>query len=223
MPIRLVTLDCAGTLLEGTWDPLGFALWAAREAGLCLPKRAREVYGALLSRRYDEVLAANLTGDPAVVREAYISLGAEWLAALDVAPHLATEVVEASNRLLHNPGSGLFTPYADVVPTLVALRQRDLQLIVVSNWDVSLATVLKAHGLLELVDGAFASLVVGAEKPHPKMLLLAMASAGVRPDETLHVGDDEVDDLGAAKNAGTKCLLLQRPRITLQDVYQWID
>lgn len=208
MPVRLVTLDCANTLLRGAWDPVRFALWSAREAGLCLPGRAGEAYARHLRQRYPSILAANRTGDPAVVRAEYVRLGGAWLAELGVDPARAPEVVAEGDRLLLS--TELFEPFPDAVPFLTEARRRGVRLAVVSNWDVSLPRVLAAHGLDRLVDDVYASLVVGAEKPDPTMLRLAMEAAGVGQDETLHVGDDPTDDLGAAANAGVRGVLLDR-------------
>ena len=208
MSVRLLTLDCAGTLLEGDFDPVKFALWAACGAGLCPPARAATEYAALLRAHDPALLAANRTGRDGKVREEYVRLGKAWLAGLKVDPDLAEEVVAAGERLLASPE--LFRPFEDAVPFLVAARERGLRLAIVSNWDVSLSRVLAAHGLDVLVDEVYASLVVGAEKPDPTMLRLAMESAGVGPEETLHVGDDPEDDLGAAANAGVRGLLVKR-------------
>lgn len=230
MPIRLVTLDCANTLLRGSWEPVEFALWAAHEAGLCLPSRAGLAYGDLLRRRYPAILAANRTGDYSIVQTEYARLGEEWLSGLGVDPSLASSVVEASETLLTSPKSGLFEPFEDTVPFLLEARARGLRLAIVSNWDASLPLVLKAHGIDSLVDEAFASLVVGAEKPDPAMIQLAMRSVGVSASETLHVGDDPIDDLGAAENAGIQGLLIDRKSPghkdgrtigSLQEAFEW--
>ena len=226
MPIRLVTLDCANTLLRGSWDPVRFALEAARAAGLCLPRRAGEAYGALLRSRYAKILEANRTGDPAVVREAYVRLGEAWLRGLGIDPSLAPTVVNEAERLLPN----LFEPFDDTIPFLIRARELGLRLAAVSNWDVSLPRVLAAHGLDTLIDDGYASLVVGAEKPDPTMIRLAMVSAGVGPDETIHVGDDPLDDLGAAANAWVPGILLDRSLpardgrtvASLMEVFDWI-
>ena len=220
MALRLLTLDCANTLLRGDWDPIGFALWAARDAGLCLPRRAGESYGALLREQYRAILLANRTGDEAVVREEYVRLGELWLAELGIDPALAEEVVDTASRLLVSPE--LFAPFEDTVPFLRAARARGLRLAIVSNWDVSLPRVLAAHGLLDLVDDVYASLVVGAEKPDGTMIRLAMAAAGVRPQETLHLGDDPIDDLGAAASAGVEGRLIDRASQSLMEVLEWI-
>lgn len=211
MALRLVTLDCANTLLRGAWDPVGFALRAAKETGLALSGAEDAfAYHALLGAFYPEILAVNRTGDVEAVFEVYVRLGRAWLERIGHDPSDAPAVVATSRRLLTAPTSGLFAHFEDTVPFLIEARSRGLRLAVVSNWDATLSLVLAAHGLDGLVDEAYASLVVGAEKPDPTMLRLAMASAGVSPNETLHVGDDPHDDLGAAENAGVQGLLIDR-------------
>lgn len=229
MPVRLVTLDCANTLLRGSWEPVEFALWAAREAGLCLPSRAGTEYAALLRTHYPAILAANRTGNYATVQAEYVALGEKWLEGLDVDPGIAPEVVKASGSILTSTTSGLFEPFEDTILFLQRARAEGLRLTVVSNWDASLPLVLEAHGLAGLVDEAYASLVVGAEKPDPTMLRLAIKSAGVAPEETLHIGDDPIDDLGAAVNAGVQGLLIDRKSAsqgntisTLMEAFAWI-
>lgn len=234
MPIRLLTLDCANTLLKGQWNPVGFALWAARESGLDMPPTSGEAYATLLRLRYPSILSANRTGDYARVQEAYVALGAEWLSGLGIDPLRASDIVQTSRRLLTSPESGLFEPYEDAVPFLRAAREKGVHLAVASNWDASLPCVLAAHGLKELFDDVFASLVVGAEKPLPTMICLAMRSAKAGPGETLHVGDDPTDDLGAAEAAGVRGVLIDRaaPRAeasargvirSLMEILPWID
>ena len=229
MAVRLFTLDCANTLLRGHWEPVSFALWAARDAGLCLPGRAGDAYEVLLRAHYPAVLAANRTGDEGVVREAYVRICRLWLAELGVDPALSPEVVDAASRRVVS--TELFEPFEDTIPFLTAARERGIRLAVVSNWDASLPRVLAAHGLLDRVDDVYASLVVGAEKPDPTMLHLAMTAGGARPDETIHIGDNETDDLGAARNAGVRSLWLDRTRGTrnpptigtLMEALAWID
>ena len=241
MAFRLLTLDCANTLLCGAWDPIRFALRAARETGLVLSGAEDVAYHALLQTFYPEILVANRTGDVEAVFEVYVRLGRAWLERIGHDPEDAPAVVAASRLLLTDPTAGLFRPFEDTVPFLVEARRRGLRLAIASNWDATLPLVLAAHSLDPLVDKSYASLVVGAEKPDPTMLRLAMASAGVSPEETLHVGDDPHDDLGAAENAGVRGLLIDRsvqmrkhPDLerfshkglivpNLMEVFAWID
>ena len=100
--------------------------------------------------------------------------------------------------------------YPDAEPALRALRARGLKLVVVSNWDCSLGSVLERCGLAALIEGAISSAEAGSRKPEPGIFGPALELAGCRPEEALHVGDTAEEDLAAAKAAGIRALLLDR-------------
>ena len=79
-----------------------------------------------------------------------------------------------------------------------------------SNWDVSLHEQLDRTGLTPLLDGALSSAEVGAPKPDPEIFARALALAGARPEEALHVGDDVEADVGGALAAGLEPVLIDR-------------
>jgi putative hydrolase of the HAD superfamily len=103
-----------------------------------------------------------------------------------------------------------FEPFPEVMDTLRALRRRDLRLIVLSNWDVSLHEMLDAVGISELVDGAVSSAERGTAKPDPAVFEHALELAGVRPDEAWHVGDSPENDVAGARAAGVAPILVWR-------------
>jgi putative hydrolase of the HAD superfamily len=105
-------------------------------------------------------------------------------------------------------GSLEFLPFDDVEPALSALRDR--KLIVVSNWDCSLADWLEPLGVLEHVDGVVTSAEVGAAKPDVAMFELALALAEVEPGEAVHVGDSVENDVAGARAAGIRAVLVAR-------------
>jgi putative hydrolase of the HAD superfamily len=100
--------------------------------------------------------------------------------------------------------------YPDSEPALRALRERELSVVVVSNWDCSLGTVLERCGLDGLVDGAVSSAEAGARKPDPAIFSPALRMAGCEAGEALHVGDTAEEDVEAARAAGIRVLLLDR-------------
>jgi putative hydrolase of the HAD superfamily len=104
-----------------------------------------------------------------------------------------------------------FTPYPEVPETLRRLRDGGVRLVVVSNWDVSLHEALAATGLAPLVDGAVSSAEAGAAKPDPAIFAraLALAGAGLRAADAVHVGD-EAADLDGARAAGIAPVLVRR-------------
>lgn len=103
-----------------------------------------------------------------------------------------------------------FEAWEDAEPTLSQLRAGGMQVVVVSNWDCSLPAVLAAVGLRALVDDVITSAEVGAAKPDPRIFGAALAAAGCRPEEALHVGDSLLHDLEGANAAGIRALLLDR-------------
>jgi len=85
-----------------------------------------------------------------------------------------------------------------VLEALRLLRSRGLALAVVSNWDCSLAQRLEETGLLGFFDRVVSSALVGAPKPDPRIFLYALEQLSVSPARSLHIGDSEDDQAGAA-------------------------
>ena len=82
--------------------------------------------------------------------------------------------------------------------------------MVVSNWDVSLHEVLERVGLAEALDGVVTSAEVGARKPDVGIFERALAVAGVRAAEAIHVGDNPDEDVAGARAAGIEPVLIRR-------------
>jgi putative hydrolase of the HAD superfamily len=106
-----------------------------------------------------------------------------------------------------------FTPYEDVRPAIARWRARGLRLVVVSNWDASLPATLERLGLR--FDAVVTSALVGAAKPDPRPVLEGLRLAGTT--NALFVGDSP-EDAAAARAAGIESVLLDRPRVTLDDI-----
>ena len=103
-----------------------------------------------------------------------------------------------------------FSAFPDAAPVLRELRARGLRLVVCSNWDCSLPSVLADAGLLELVDGVVASAVVGADKPARPVFERALALCGCAAADAVHVGDSPAADLEGARAAGMRAVLIDR-------------
>ncbi|HEX8648890.1 MAG TPA: HAD-IA family hydrolase [Thermoleophilaceae bacterium] len=103
-----------------------------------------------------------------------------------------------------------FRAFGDVAPALRELRERGLRCVVVSNWDCSLREVLDGAGVLGLVDEAVSSAEAGAAKPDPRAFEAALKAAGCGPEEAVHVGDSEENDVAGARAAGIRPVLLRR-------------
>jgi putative hydrolase of the HAD superfamily len=103
-----------------------------------------------------------------------------------------------------------FRAYPDAAPALDELRALGLRLVCVSNWDCSLPEVLDRVGLREAFAGVVTSADAGARKPDSAIFAPALALAGCRAEEALHVGDTAEEDVEAARAAGIPVLLLGR-------------
>ncbi len=103
-----------------------------------------------------------------------------------------------------------WTLYPEVPAVLAALRAMGLKLVVVSNWDSSLPSLLARLGLGDAFDDVIASAVVGASKPDRGIFDEALRRAGVAPAAALHVGDSLIDDYHGARAAGLHALLVDR-------------
>jgi putative hydrolase of the HAD superfamily len=110
-------------------------------------------------------------------------------------------------------GALRFEAYPDARPALMRARRAGpggVRIVVVSNWDVSLADVLERVGLAPLVDAVVTSAAVGAAKPAPAIFRHALGLAGVAAERALHVGDSLDEDVRGALGCGIPAVLLRR-------------
>jgi putative hydrolase of the HAD superfamily len=103
-----------------------------------------------------------------------------------------------------------FAPHPDAHDCLTRVREAGGRVIVVSNWDVSLADVLADVGLAPLLDAVITSAEAGARKPDPAIFRRALTRAGVGPERCRHVGDSAAEDVAGAQAAGIEAVLLDR-------------
>lgn len=100
--------------------------------------------------------------------------------------------------------------YPDTVPTLQAFARAGMRMGVLSNWDHRLTPLLDALGLSRYFDVQIVSAMERVEKPDPRIFQLALERAGVRPEETMYVGDHAHLDLDPARALGIDAYLVDR-------------
>jgi HAD superfamily hydrolase (TIGR01509 family) len=184
-PLRAVLFDWGDTLFHAPHAPEVIASFARSSGAQMSESRAREMW--------DEIWAVGKT--PAEIAKGRdLSMEAHRQVWMDLFSRLDGEVPGLSRALYErvmDPHS--WVPYADTRATLEAVRRRGLKVGVVSNVPADLRPVFAKHGLDGLVDSYTHSFEVGAEKPDPAIFLAAAKSLGVKPGETLMVGDHAVD------------------------------
>lgn len=209
--VRVVTFDCAQTLVHVDWNPPRLAVDSAEAIGMPVDRlEAASHYHRLLTSGWGDFRRANLSRDPAVTDAYWRQLTEDWVTALGLSHEWVEPLITEAEARLFGPGSEVFRVYDDVAPTLDALRERGYRLGVVSNWDLSLHRVLAMFGLTSYFDTVTASLEEGVEKPDRQIFDLTLRRLRAEPAETLHIGDNPVDDLQGAREAGLKALLIDR-------------
>lgn len=234
MKPKLITFDCANTLLWTDWKPHTFAVKCAQQAGLELPEDAAELYMRLFVPKLPEFWRVNQTRSFENWRLFWVRQVQDWLEVMDMPTDNALELHLLGEKEIFEVPSSTFRRFDDVVPCLEALTKKGYRLAILSNWDHSLHRCVEAHGLTSYFDKVFASLEEGVEKPDAALFNIALNYFGVAPAEAFHVGDDVLDDLQGAQRLGIPAALIdrslsmpQKPVIgtlmQLEEAFEWFD
>lgn len=102
--------------------------------------------------------------------------------------------------------------YEDVIESKIfeKLKERNIVLGVISNWDSRLTSTLENLELADHFKFILPSAVVGSAKPDKKIFEEALRLSGVEPHEACHIGDEVKTDIDGAKNLGIHAILLDR-------------
>ncbi|MBN1230656.1 MAG: HAD family hydrolase [Anaerolineales bacterium] len=96
----------------------------------------------------------------------------------------------------------------DVLPTLSALREAGYKLAVITNRQEPVDYLLEEFLIKPLLDFYYHAGAVGYWKPDSRIFDEGLKTAGVKPDETLYVGDNYFADITGARNAGLTPILI---------------
>lgn len=210
--IRAVFFDAGYTLLAPHPSIAEVVVAACAARGLVLDRAAVDAAlpraEATLRRRAKA--NPHTWGDEAEIERMWVAYFTELLRpALPEAS--AAEVHDAAHAVedAFNEATS-YALYPDVVPTLDALKARELTLGVISDWGVGLGLVLRHHDLVQYFDFAVISAAVRRAKPDPELFYTALRRADAIPDYALHVGDSYVLDILGARAAGITPVLIDR-------------
>ena len=183
MPVTSVIWDLDGTLLDTLGDLA--ASTNAALASLGLPQRS-----------IDEVRAFVGNGVAKLMERAVPK---------DAAPEIRAAALEAFIAHYAQHSADTTAPYPGVMQMLDELGARGIKMAVVSN---KIDFAVKA--LCARYFGDRLSVCVGDDparrkKPAPDNVFEAMRMLGAVPEETVYIGDSEVD-VETAKNAGLACM-----------------
>jgi putative hydrolase of the HAD superfamily len=203
-PLDCVLFDAGDTLLAPAPSFQGRFVAVAAANGLPLEEAAVDAAIA------DAVRAAAWPSDwtdPATQRDFWVGFYRQVLAALGHAEN-GLQVAEALFAAFSDPAA--YKLFDDVRPALEALAGRGITLGVVSNFEPWLEDILALEGVDHLFAAVAVSGRLGVAKPDPEIFKAALAEAGAAPEATVHVGDQPVNDVAAARAAGLTPVLLDR-------------
>ncbi|MFJ9411054.1 HAD family hydrolase [Streptomyces sp. NPDC101393] len=100
--------------------------------------------------------------------------------------------------------------FHDVLDVLAELRARGVTVAVCSNWFWDLDRAMEDVGLADVVEVAVTSARAGARKPHPLIYRAVLDRCGLRPEQSLFVGDMWASDVLGPLAAGMRAAHLWR-------------
>jgi putative hydrolase of the HAD superfamily len=205
-PLECVLFDAGDTLLAPAPSFQGRFVAVAAAHGLPLEEAAVDAAVAAAVRQ--AAWPSDWT-DPATQREFWTGFYREVLAGLGHEGGPADgELAEALFQAFSDPAG--YRLFDDVRPALDELAGRGIKLGVVSNFEPWLADVLALQGIADRFVAVAISGTLGVAKPDPEIFKAALAEAGADPAATVHVGDQLVNDVAAARAVGITPVLIDR-------------
>ena len=98
-------------------------------------------------------------------------------------------------------------PFDGILPLLEELKKRKIKMAIVSNKLQPAVEQLNNHFFKKHISSAVGESATVRRKPNPDAVIAAMNAWGSRKDETIYVGDSEID-IETAKNAGIDCIVV---------------
>jgi putative hydrolase of the HAD superfamily len=215
-PLDCVLFDAGDTLLAPAPSFQGRFMAVAADHGLPLDEAAVDAAIA------DAVRAAEWPSDwtdPATQREFWVGFYRQVLADLGHegpegsgeprggAP-VNGELADALFEAFSDPAG--YRLFDDVRPALDELAARGIKLGVVSNFEPWLEDILDLQGIGDRFAAVAISGKLGVAKPDPEIFKAALTEAGADPGATVHVGDQPVNDVAAARAVGITPVLIDR-------------
>jgi putative hydrolase of the HAD superfamily len=208
-PISTVLLDAGNTLLFAT-PPVDvrYAEAGQRHGVEVTPAQIKTVYEPLWRQFKGQRAQTLFRTTPAKTRDFWrmfvAAIFAPWRDRIDDFEAMFNELYDGF------AASSAWRLVDDVEPSLDRLRRHGLRLAVVSNWDYRLNRILDERGIGTHFDAVLISADEGFEKPSTELFGRALERLSVAPQQALHVGDNLVEDVRGALDAGLHAAHLVR-------------
>lgn len=179
-------------------DPTRWLTHAEQKAGVSAPDPET------LVASLNEIVEQARIEDPEHRRDISLAAHREIFTRL-----LADVTEEPLTTALYDTITASWVLYDDSLPVLRALRDQGVRTAILSNIAVDIDSLLEQLGLTGEVDAVITSSEIGVVKPNPAAFLHAIDALALDPTTVLMVGDNAIDDGGAAK-VGIRTLVLPR-------------
>lgn len=211
-PIKMVFFDAGGTLFDVV-EPVGktYATLAQRFDKKVEPEVLQRNFLTAFKRMPPLAFAGNLSQKDLSSSEYqwWRRLVYEVFVASGEFRYFEEFFAEAYAHYAHTKAWKLFD---DVLPTLEVLQSQSIKIGVISNFDSRLMGLLEGFGVKKYFNSIHFSSRVGFAKPHPKIFQAALRDNEIIASAAVHIGDNPVQDVQAATNAGLSAWLIKRHR-----------
>jgi putative hydrolase of the HAD superfamily len=112
--------------------------------------------------------------------------------------------------------------FDDVIDVIAYLKEKYRLAILTSGSPISQRRKLESTGILNMFELSVVSGEVGIDKPDSRIFDVMCERLNVKPQDCLYVGDNYVNDVLGARNAGWNAIYLNRLRLA-SDETQMID
>jgi putative hydrolase of the HAD superfamily len=203
MELRALLFDVDDTLYSTT----AFAALARRRSAEALHRLGVAYPVNLLLRELEEIIAEFSSNDERHYHRLLQRLPRRTFEGLNPAILIAGAV-----RAYHETKTRL-SPFPDVLPALRRLDRTDLiRGVITAGLDIKQAEKILRLGVYDHLtpSAIFISDQIGISKPNPKLYRRACEELGVRPEETVYVGDNPLTDIDPANDVGMITVLCRR-------------
>lgn len=119
--------------------------------------------------------------------------------------NVVNDTLKIFSEYYYNHNLTYTCPYKGIPETLKELQRKGYKMGIVSNKNMAAVKELAEHFFKGVISVAIGESAEVRRKPAPDTVLTVLKELGATPEESLYVGDSEVD-IVTAKNAGMECL-----------------
>ena len=112
--------------------------------------------------------------------------------------------------------------FEDVIEVINYLKEKYRLAILTNGSPISQRRKLESTGILDLFELSVVSGEVGIDKPDSRIFDVMCDKLNVKPEDCLYIGDNYINDVLGARNAGWQAIYLNRLHLESDEV-QMID